>query len=124
MTPRMARRVISGCAALAISASLALAKPLARQDPAPATTPTQPTTGPELFVSSGCSHCHTIDGAGGTRGPNLSGIGRRWKDDAIRSRILAGTLEMPAYADVLSAPDLDTLVAYLHTRKALAPGRR
>ncbi len=123
MTPRITRRVFSGCAALAISASLALAKPLARQDP-PAPTPTHPATGPELFVSSGCSHCHTIDGAGGTRGPNLSGIGWRWKDDPIRSRILAGTLEMPAYADVLSAPDLDVLVAYLHTRKALAPGRR
>ena len=79
------------------------------------------TSGHDLFLSSGCSHCHTIDGVGGTIGPNLSGIGRRWKTDMIRGRIEQGTLEMPPYKDVLSDSQIQNLVHYLHTRRSRKP---
>ena len=94
---------------LLASASLAAALPHAQEPAEPAATPAKLLTGPELFVSSGCSHCHEIDGVGGHKGPELSGIGRRWKDDAIRDRIEHGALEMPAYVDVLSPPDVTRL---------------
>lgn len=80
--------------------------------------PVKPQTGAELFVSSGCSHCHRIEGKGGVVGPDLSNIGRRWKDEQIRQRIQAGTLTMPSYGDVLSEPDLASLVTYLHKQRA------
>jgi mono/diheme cytochrome c family protein len=131
---------MTGCLVLGASAALARALPRVlpqaqqaqQSTPAPATQTdgqasqpdTKPTdvspaqTGAELFVSSGCQHCHAIDGVGGHKGPDLSGIGRRWKNDAIKQRIEQGTMVMPAYADVLGPGDLDKLVAYLHTRRS------
>jgi mono/diheme cytochrome c family protein len=53
---------------------------------------------------------------GGTRGPELSGVGRRLNKDQIRTQILHGGHEMPPFADVLKKSEVDDLVAYLHSR--------
>lgn len=109
--------------AVAFAAAVTLGSGLTRVQEAapPPAVPAHVETGPELFVSSGCAHCHIIDGKGGVKGPNLSGIGRRWKDDAIRVQIENGALEMPPYKDVLTEPQIATLVKYLHTRRAREP---
>ena len=78
----------------------------------------QLTRGAALFASSGCQHCHTIDGAGGHRGPDLSSVGRTAKKSAMRSQIVNGSRIMPAFGDVLEAHEIDDLIAYLHSCRA------
>ncbi len=116
-------RLSAVCLAVLFAASTTVASALLRvqETPPAAAEAIHPLRGPDLFVASGCSHCHTIDGKGGVKGPNLSGIGRRWKDDAIRKRIEEGALEMPAFKDVLTDTQVQTLVTYLHTRRAREP---
>ncbi len=74
--------------------------------------------GAALFASSGCQHCHTIDGAGGHRGPNLSGVGRTAKKSAMRDQIVNGSQIMPAFGDALEPQEIDDLIAYLHSCRA------
>lgn len=69
--------------------------------------------GPTLFRERGCQQCHAIHGTGGHKGPELSGIGRRKKKDAIRQQIVMGGGAMPAYGEVLTAEETATLVRYL-----------
>jgi nitric oxide reductase subunit C len=70
-------------------------------------------SGLEVFNSQGCAACHTIDGVGGTGGPDLSRAGFRWDEASIRSQIVTPKDEsMPAY-DKLSPQALDDLVEYL-----------
>jgi mono/diheme cytochrome c family protein len=71
--------------------------------------------GAALFASSGCQTCHTIGSVGGKRGPDLSGIGRRAKDPAIRNQIVNGSKVMPAFGNVLAPQEIDDLIAYLHS---------
>jgi AraC family transcriptional regulator len=59
------------------------------QDPSPASA-TVTTDGPTLFRERGCAHCHEIKGAGGDKGPDLSGVGRRMKKNAIKRQIEQG----------------------------------
>jgi mono/diheme cytochrome c family protein len=75
----------------------------------------QSARGAELFVSSGCQHCHTIGNMGGHRGPNLSNIGRTAKKTAIRNQIVNGSKVMPAFGGVLAPQEIDDLIAYLHS---------
>ena len=70
-------------------------------------------SGLEVFNTQGCAACHTIDGVGGTGGPDLSRAGFRWDKDAIRAQIVTPKdRSMPAY-DKLSPQALDDLVEYL-----------
>jgi ubiquinol-cytochrome c reductase cytochrome b subunit len=70
-------------------------------------------SGLEVFNTQGCAACHTIDGVGGTGGPDLSRAGFRWDEASIRSQIVTPKdTSMPAY-DKLSPQALDDLVAYL-----------
>ena len=71
--------------------------------------------GAHAFSDSGCQQCHTIRNIGGTKGPDLSSVGRRLNDEQIRTQILHGGKQMPAFADVLQASVTDDLVAYLHS---------
>src|SRR5882757_6869315 len=75
----------------------------------------QHTRGATLFSDTGCLHCHTIRNKGGTKGPNLSGVGRRLNEDQIRSQILDGGRQMPSFADILQKSETDDLVAYLRS---------
>ena len=68
-----------------------------------------------VFSDSGCHQCHTIRHQGGTKGPDLSGVGRRLNDGQIRAQVTAGSKQMPAFGAILRQSELDDLVAYLHS---------
>jgi cytochrome c551 len=67
--------------------------------------------GQKVYVRENCAACHTINGKGGTVGPNLTHIGSRLKADAIARQVKSGGGGMPAFK--LSQKDLDALVDYL-----------
>jgi mono/diheme cytochrome c family protein len=71
--------------------------------------------GAALFASSGCQSCHVIGSVGGTRGPNLSNVGRTAKKDVIRNQIVNGSKVMPAFGNILAPQEIDDLIAYLHS---------
>ncbi len=71
--------------------------------------------GASLFNASGCSHCHTIRNAGGHKGPDLSGVGRRMKKGQIRKQIVEGSKRMPPFGDDLKDADLADLISYLRS---------
>ncbi len=90
-----------------------------QQDP-PATNSTKATSDPRLrgalaFTDNGCPQCHTIRHQGGTKGPDLSDVGRRLNPEQIRTQILKGGKQMPSFAQVIQAAEADDLVAYLHS---------
>ncbi len=47
-----------------------------------------PQKGEEVYTSSGCSSCHSVDGTGGDRGPDLSNIGSERSASFMRDEIL------------------------------------
>lgn len=73
------------------------------------------TRGAQVFADSGCPQCHTIRHTGGTKGPDLSGVGRRLNESQLRNQILQGGKQMPSFSDALQAAETDDLVAYLHS---------
>ena len=85
--------------------------------PTPVITGPVITDGPTLFRERGCSHCHEIKGVGGDKGPNLSGVGRRMKKDAIERQIVQGGDAMPAFGQALPSEEIAALVGYLHKCK-------
>jgi ubiquinol-cytochrome c reductase cytochrome b subunit len=79
------------------------------------------TTGPvaegaKLFYDKGCEFCHTIDGYGGIRGPDLSDAGDRMTAEQITTRIYSGATNMPSYRGNMSDSDLAKLIAFLESR--------
>ncbi len=98
-------------------------------DAAPAATKPFSTDGATLFRERGCSHCHEIEGVGGDKGPDLSGVGRRLKKSALERQIVQGGDAMPAFGQVLPSEEIAALVGYLHkcrdkripARKSVAP---
>ncbi|MGH9488844.1 MAG: cytochrome b N-terminal domain-containing protein [Terriglobales bacterium] len=80
--------------------------------------------GAKLFYDKGCEFCHTIDGYGGVRGPNLSNVGDRLTAAQITTRIYSGATNMPSYNGNMSAQDLSHLLAFLTSRHKLPPSAR
>jgi ubiquinol-cytochrome c reductase cytochrome b subunit len=72
--------------------------------------------GAQLFHSKGCEYCHEISGYGGHRGPSLTFINDRLSSDQIKIRIVNGGTNMPAFGGILSASELQNLVAFLDSR--------
>ncbi|WP_366922521.1 c-type cytochrome [Metallumcola ferriviriculae] len=76
--------------------------------------------GKNIFLTAGCTNCHTVDDRGGNVGPDLSHIGGKRSDKYLRNiisspgSVIPGSI-MPA-AD-LSEEKLDALVNYLVTLK-------
>lgn len=104
--------------ALATSVLFVSTGALGLQNPAPASSAGDPhPRGASTFTESGCPQCHMIQHSGGTRGPDLSAVGSRLKEDQIRTQITKGGKEMPAFGKVLEASEIDDLVAYLSSLK-------
>ncbi len=71
--------------------------------------------GAALFNSVGCPQCHKVHGVGGVKGPNLTRVGRRRSRSAIQHQIREGGTVMPAYREVLTPVEIDSLARYLHS---------
>ena len=84
---------------------------------APALAAEDSSRGLELLNSLGCKGCHRINGAGGTLGPALDGVGKRLNAQSIRRQLLdpkslkPGSV-MPSFGH-LPEQDINTLVDYL-----------
>ena len=90
-----------------------------QQGPSPAKSAGNPAPrGAQTFSESGCPQCHTIRHNGGTKGPDLSAVGSRLKEDQIRAQITKGGKQMPAFGNVLDPSEIDELVAYLSSLKS------
>lgn len=73
--------------------------------------------GAVTFRAKGCEHCHGVDGVGTDRGPDLSGIGKRWKKDHIEQQIREGGGGMPPFGDALQPDEVKALVDYLRAKR-------
>ena len=90
-------------------------------------------SGPALFKSEGCIACHTIDGHGGSVGPNLSHIGSQRSLSWIKTQIVTPgahfasgstvTLNGNSYMAIMPnhksmpASDVNTIAKYLESLK-------
>jgi ubiquinol-cytochrome c reductase cytochrome b subunit len=73
--------------------------------------------GATVFTDKACHSCHRIDGSGGERGPDLSGIGARLSRDQLTARILNGATNMPAYAGNITPTELTNVVDFLAAQR-------
>jgi cytochrome c len=81
-----------------------------------------PSNGERLFQQ--CSGCHSADTSQKRVGPSLKGLfhkhelsnGTPANEGSIRRKIRDGGDGMPAYERILSAKELDELIAYLKSR--------
>lgn len=102
-----------------VSAIVAYVRKLSRQ-PYPGFDARTETVG-RIFARY-CVGCHTIDGEGGTEGPNLSHIGAK-HDEAYFRRLIDDPeavdpkAEMPSFGSRLSEEELNAMAAYLAGRK-------
>ena len=71
-----------------------------------------------------CDRCHRPDSTKGKKGPELKGVfqhqylsqtGLPANDDRVSDIIRNGRPDMPGYSQVMSAQDMQDLLAYMHT---------
>ena len=62
-----------------------------------------------------CRNCHSLDGIGGQRGPDLSRVATRLTKDQLIRQVIQGGGNMPAYGKNLSPAEVDALVAFMMT---------
>jgi mono/diheme cytochrome c family protein len=60
-------------------------------------------------------HCHAIHHVGGSKAPDLSGVGRRLNEIQMRQQIISGSMRMPPFGDELQASELADLLTYLRS---------
>jgi ubiquinol-cytochrome c reductase cytochrome b subunit len=73
--------------------------------------------GAMVFNKMGCLFCHTIEGHGGKRGPELTWIADRLTRDQLTLRIMNGAYNMPVFGRILSTAETENLLDFLSTRK-------
>jgi mono/diheme cytochrome c family protein len=115
--------LVTWVAVAVVAACLPLRSALAGEDAAAHRLPYSPAQaaqqgGDGVFHASGCVQCRSIDGMGGDKGPDLSGVGRRLKKNGLRRQILNGRGAMPAFAAALTVEGVDAPVHYLQRRWA------
>jgi len=71
--------------------------------------------GAVVFQNMQCRNCHSIDGVGGQRGPDLNGVSVRLTESQIIRQVVQGGGNMPAYANSFSPQQLTALVRFLET---------
>ncbi|MGI8587972.1 MAG: cytochrome b N-terminal domain-containing protein [Chloroflexia bacterium] len=73
--------------------------------------------GAALFNAKSCQACHSIDGQGGLRGPDLTSVGNRLSAEQMTTRILGGGTNMPAFSNNVTPAELNDLINFLKSRK-------
>lgn len=75
--------------------------------------------GKTVYASNNCANCHSVNGAGGRGGPELSHIGGEKSADAIAAYVKQPRpgSRMPAFGGKITDDDLKALGAYLATLK-------
>jgi ubiquinol-cytochrome c reductase cytochrome b subunit len=72
-----------------------------------------------------CRNCHALEGIGGRRGPDLSGVGTRLTRDQLIDQVSNGTPgggNMPAYGKQIKPAEMSALVDFLTSLRP--PGQR
>ena len=79
-----------------------------------------------LFRDQDCRHCHTMDGVGGKKGPDLTEIDKDkvWLPAKITNQILNGGQKMPPFSDALTDAQIAQIVAYLRAKHRPVPPPR
>jgi ubiquinol-cytochrome c reductase cytochrome b subunit len=71
--------------------------------------------GAAVFQLKQCHNCHSLDGKGGKRGPELDRVAVRLTQDQLIRQVVQGGGNMPAYGKNLSPAETTALVAFLQT---------
>ncbi len=79
--------------------------------------------GAVLFRDKGCAHCHGAAGAGGKKGPDLTGLrtNKDWPPAKIANQILNGGQKMPPFSDSLDDAQIAQLTAWLRAKHRPIP---
>jgi ubiquinol-cytochrome c reductase cytochrome b subunit len=68
-----------------------------------------------VFQVKQCHNCHSLDGQGGKRGPDLDAVAVRLTHDQLIRQVIQGGGNMPAYGKNLNPAQTTALVAFLET---------
>jgi ubiquinol-cytochrome c reductase cytochrome b subunit len=68
-----------------------------------------------VFQEMQCRNCHSLEGVGGERGPELTGVATRLTESQLIRQVLQGSGNMPAYGSALSPQQTTALVRFLET---------
>jgi len=72
--------------------------------------------GAVVFQNKDCRNCHALEGSGGTRGPDLTWVGRRLTRDQLIDQVSNGTPgggNMPAYGAQIGPDEMAALIDFL-----------
>jgi mono/diheme cytochrome c family protein len=71
--------------------------------------------GKHVFLTAGCSGCHTLKAAGstGTVGPNLDQL--KPSQSAVQQQVIHGGGPMPAFAGTLTPKQIQDVAAFVYT---------
>ena len=78
-----------------------------------------------MLQNKQCRNCHALEGIGGRRGPDLSGVGIRLTRDQLIDQISNGTPgggNMPAYGKQMKPAEMTALVEFLVEPAPAGPG--
>jgi ubiquinol-cytochrome c reductase cytochrome b subunit len=71
--------------------------------------------GAVVFQLMQCRNCHSLDGVGGQRGPELNRVATRLTESQLIHQVLQGSGNMPAYGGALSPQQTTALASFLET---------